>query len=93
MNKTGKQILHAGLYLVVFILIQFFVQIVVVGGYMLFKHLPLADLRTVIAENTTVTITSTIVSSLITIALFLLIGGTTKTLNKLYEPHWNSLMW
>ena len=39
MNKTGKQILHAGLYLVVFILIQFFVQIVVVGGYMLFKHL------------------------------------------------------
>ena len=45
MNKTGKQILHAGLYLVVFILIQFFVQIVVVGGYMLFKHLPLADLR------------------------------------------------
>ena len=37
MNKTGKQILHAGLYLVVFILIQFFVQIVVVGGYMLFK--------------------------------------------------------
>ena len=36
MNKTGKQILHAGLYLVVFILIQFFVQIVVVGGYMLF---------------------------------------------------------
>ena len=68
MNKTGKQILHAGLYLVVFILIQFFVQIVVVGGYMLFKHLPLADLRTVIAENTAVTIASTIVSSLITIA-------------------------
>ena len=79
MNKTGKQILHAGLYLVVFILIQFFVQIVVVGGYMLFKHLPLADLRTVIAENTAVTITSTIVSSLITIALFLVLGWTSKS--------------
>ena len=82
MNKTGKQILHAGLYLVVFILIQFFVQIVVVGGYMLFKHLPLADLRTVIAENTAVTI-----------ALFLVLGWTSKSRDYLSSRPWTTLMW
>ena len=93
MNKTGKQILYAGLYLVVFILIQFFVQIVIVGGYMLFKHLPLADLRTVIAENTAVTIASTIISSLITIALFLVLGWTSKSRDYLSSRPWTTLMW
>lgn len=94
MSKTGKQILHAGLYLVVFILIQFFVQIAVVGGYMLYAHLPLANFQSVIIEfSCIITIVSTIISSLITIILFLKLGWTSSSRNYLSSRPWVTLIW
>ena len=71
MNKIGKEIAWIGLYIVVFILIQLVIQFAFAGGYLVYYKMPLANLRNLFMSNVTLTIASTIVSSLITIFVFL----------------------
>jgi len=71
MNKIGKEIAWIGFYIVMFILIQVVIQFAFAGGYLVYYKMPLANLRNLFMGNVTLTIASTIVSSLITIFVFL----------------------
>ena len=93
MNKIGKEIAWIGLYIVVFILIQLVIQFAFAGGYLVYYKMPLANLRNLLMSNVTLTIASTIVSSLITIFVFLKKGWASHSRDYLASRPWATLLW
>ena len=93
MKKIGKEIAWIGLYIVVFILIQLVIQFAFAGGYLVYYKMSLANLRNLLMSNITLTIVSTIVSSLITIFVFLKKGWASRSRDYLTSRPWATLLW
>lgn len=93
MKKIGKEIAWIGLYIVVFILIQLVIQFAFAGGYLVYYKMPLANLRNLLMSNITLTIVSNIVSSLITIFVFLKKGWASHSRDYLASRPWATLLW
>lgn len=76
-----------------FILIQVVIQFAFAGGYLVYYKMPLANLRNLFMSNITLTIASTIVSSLITIFVFLKKGWASHSRDYLASRPWATLLW
>lgn len=93
MNKTGKTILDTLLYLVTFVIIQFAIPLILVVGYMHFNPDSQLNFGNILTQNVTLNIASSIIGSLIVIALFIKLGWVSRSRAYLVSRPWATLMW
>ena len=93
MNKTGKTILDTLLYLVTFVIIQLAIPLILVVGYMHFNPDPQQDFGNILTQNVTLNIASSIIGSLIVIALFIKLGWVSRSRAYLVSRPWTTLTW
>lgn len=93
MKKREKIVLELAFYLVVFVALQFFATMLIVGGYLVYQHLPYHDFQAVLLRVPMLTIVSTIVSSVLTIALFTWRKWAEVSRDYLKTRPWGTLIW
>ena len=93
MNKTGKTILDTVLYLVTFVIIQLAIPLILVVGYMHFNPDPQLNFGNILTQNVTLNIASSIIGSLIVIALFIKLGWVSRSRAYLVSRPWVTLTW
>ena len=93
MKKTLNVALDVLWYLVVFALVQFVVTSA--GGLLMIgiKGLPLSSISHILTTNAMLTIVTSILSSLITIALFVWRGWASKSRKYIQSRPWTTLVW
>jgi membrane protease YdiL (CAAX protease family) len=93
MKKTLKVALDALWYLVVFALVQSVVAVIGVLVMIGIKDLPISSFENVMSHNIMLTIVTSILSSLITIALFVWRGWIPQSRKYLQTRPWATLVW
>lgn len=93
MKKTLNVALDALWYLVVFALVQFVVTLA--GGMVMIgiKGLPISSFNFLLTTNVTLIVVTTILSSLITMALFIWRGWVSKSRKYIQSRPWMTLVW
>ena len=93
MKKILNVVLDALWYLVVFILVQFVVTLA--GGMVMIgiKGLPVSSFNHLLTTNVILIVVTTILSSLITIALFIWRGWVSKSRKYIQSRPWTTLVW